>query len=354
MDFNALITTFSSYAPSASTFLAQTIVSAFISAMFSNQSAKKVAIYETKADFLNQIIYDLQRDNVITATEYLKCKNLADIAKLADAARARQTKRTQTETFHDGDRPSYNFDWFWRFFERAGYASNEDMKKLWASVLNGEIDHSGQFSYKAIETLFHMSCTEAEVFKDMAQYSFNTPYGECLLPSSGELYDNYDVTSPCVVSGESDIYAVLAAAYGITNEKIMYLDEYGLLSSMLTVSSFSVTHDPIFITNDHYAIEIRLKETSNLESLEFEVCGHRFSSVARQLFAVIEDEPSLNCFLDYARLIARRYPEMDIKVFKIVTIDKSDLIIDDSIDLLHDPSGDIKTRLQSLGYFDLV
>ena len=354
MEFNDLITAFSSYVPATSSFLAQTIVSAFISAMFSHRADKKTIIHGAKVDFLNQIISELHRDNVITATEYLKCKNLADIAKLADKGRERRKKRMSDSTFEGGDRPAYDFDWFWRFFERAGYASNEDMKKLWASVLNEEIDHSGQFSYKAIETLFHMSPTEANVLKEMAQYSFNTPYGECLLPASEELYDNYDVTSPCVVDGQSDIYSVLAAAYGITNEKIMYLDEYGLLSSMLNVSSFSITRDPIFITNDYYAIVICLKEASNLDSLEFEVCGHRFSSVARQLFAVIDDEPSFSSFLDFARLIERRYSELDIKVYRIISIDRDELVLEDSTDYLHDSSYDTNTRLQTLGQFDCI
>lgn len=355
MDFNALIAAYSSCDPAAYSFLAQTIVSAFISAMFSFRSDKKVVMYQAKVDFINQMVDELKKDNAITATDYLKCKNLSDIAKLVDNARAKQSKEKPNQTSHDENQPAYDFDWFWRFFERAGYASNEDMKKLWAAVLKGEIDHSGQFSYKAIETLFHMSPIEANVFRDMAQYSFNTPFGECLLPSSEELYDNYDVTSPCVVDGKSDIYSILAAAYGITNEKIMYLDEYGLISSMVTECSFTITHDPFLITNDNYAIVIQLKDSCNLESLEFDVCGHRFSSVARQLFAVLEDEPSLNCFLDFARLIERRYSEMDIKVFEIVTIDGEEgLVVDDAIDYLHDPNYNSITRLQLIEDFDIV
>lgn len=354
MDFNSLIATFSSYFPSASTFIAQTLVSAFISVMFSNRSDKKVAIYGAKADFLNQIIVDLHSNNMLTATEYLKCKNLSDIAKLADEARAKQKEKQDNEKDKETGTQTHDFDWFWRFFERAGYASNEDMKKLWAAVLNGEIDHSGQFSYKAIETLFHMSPVEARVFKEMAQYSFITPFGECLLPSSEESFDSHDVTSPCAVDGESDMYAVLAAAYGITNEKIMYLDEYGLLSSLLSNSSFSVTHEPLFITNDYYAIQLQLKDSCDLESLEFDVCGHRFSSVARQLFAVIEDKPSFNCFLDYARLIERRYSEMDVKVFQIVAFENGDILIEDSFDYLHNTEYENNTRLQLLGEFSLA
>ena len=82
---------------------------------------------------------------------------------------------------------------------------------------------------------------------------------------------------------------------------------------------------------------------SDFESLEIEVCGHRFSSVARQLFAVIEDEPSLSCFLDYARLIERRYSMVAVKVYKIV-----------SVDYLHDENADCYSRLQNLGQFNFV
>ena len=81
----------------------------------------------------------------------------------------------------------------------------------------------------------------------------------------------------------------------------------------------------------------------------------RLVDVARQLFAVLEDEPSLSFFLDYARLIERRYSEMDIKVFKVVAISEEDgLVIEDSLDYLHDPSSNSKTRLQLIGDFTIA
>lgn len=51
MEFNDLITAFSSYVPATSSFLAQTIVSAFISAIFSHRSDKKTIIHGAKVDF---------------------------------------------------------------------------------------------------------------------------------------------------------------------------------------------------------------------------------------------------------------------------------------------------------------
>lgn len=54
------------------------------------------------------------------------------------------------------------------------------------------------------------------------------------------------------------------------------------------------------------------------------------------------------------RLIEQRYSEMDVKVFKIISIDKDGISLEDSVDYLHDTSIDIETRLHSLGQFDLA
>lgn len=123
---------------------------------------------------------------------------------------------------------------------------------------------------------------------------------------------------------------------------------------MLTTFSFNVTHDPILITNDNYAIEISLKDGCLLDSLTFDVCGHRLSSVARQLLAVVDDKPSVDFILDYARLIEKRFSEMDVRVFSIILINKDEITIEDSIDLLHDPSSNAKTRFQSFDEFTLA
>ena len=108
MDFNSMITTFSSHVPIDATFLAQTIVSAFISAMFANPFDKKVVIHEAKVGFLTEIITDLHKSNAITATEFLKCKNLADIAKLADDARAKRGEKIFDDSSYSWSRPEYD------------------------------------------------------------------------------------------------------------------------------------------------------------------------------------------------------------------------------------------------------
>lgn len=213
---------YNSLPPGTVPFIAQTLVSAFITAFFSYKSDKKIVFETAKATYLCGQVEELRKEGMVSETEFLKCKNLTQIAKLADKARDERKGRTKNNKTNAGN-TNYDFDWFWRFFERAGYASNEDMQKLWASVLNAEIDYGGQFSYKAIETLFVMGPHVANVFMEYSVVSFTTPYGECLVPASGELYENYDVRRPVVVEGESDIFSALAAAYSITNERTMYL-----------------------------------------------------------------------------------------------------------------------------------
>ena len=343
---------YNSLPPGTVPFIAQTLVSAFITAFFSYKSDKKIVFETAKATYLCGQVEELRKEGMVSETEFLKCKNLTQIAKLADKARDERKGRTKNNKTNAGN-TNYDFDWFWRFFERAGYASNEDMQKLWASVLNAEIDYGGQFSYKAIETLFVMGPHVANVFMEYSVVSFTTPYGECLVPASGELYENYDVRRPVVVEGESDIFSALAAAYSITNERTMYLDEYGLLSSMLTVCTFTISHEPFFISNDCHAIELTLKENSKLEELT-EITGHRFTSVARQLFCVIDEKPSLGFLIDFAILLQKRYSELEVHVYEVVEIGQDgSLSIEDEVDYLTIPDYIEKSKIAELWNVDL-
>lgn len=346
MDFNSLIVAITSGFPNAVSSTAEILVEAFIFAMFAKHGDKKNAAHSVKANVLEDFIAELYKDNKITGTDLVKCTNLAAIAKLADKKRAEQ--EASTKVHEPNASQTYDFEWFLRFFERAGYATKEEMQNLWASVLNGEINNRGSFSYKAIETLFHMSVNEANLFDEMARYSIVTPYAECMLPCSSELYANYDTATPVIQSGHSDIYSILAAAYGINNERVQSLIESGLLSSLLTTSNFVVGHDPIYITNDQHALSLNLKSGLTYDGIEIDVCGYRFTSVARQLFGVMHTDMSLSFFLDFARLIERRYSEIEVHVYNITSIDENGFELDEEYDYLVDSQSLDYTKLQEL------
>ena len=134
----------------------------------------------------------------------------------------------------------------------------------------------------------------------------------------------------------------------------MYLDEYGLISSMLTVSTFRISHDSFYISNDCYVIELKLKDNLQLEELTIEITGHRFTSVARQLFCVIDEKPSLGFLIDFAILLQKRYSELEVHVYEVVGIDQDgSLSIEDGVDYLTVPDCIEKSKISELRDVDL-
>ena len=61
-------------------------------------------------------------------------------------------------------------DWTARFFTGAQDISSDQMRKLWAKVLAGEVKRPGSFSLRCLETMRNISGREAEVFEKAAGY----------------------------------------------------------------------------------------------------------------------------------------------------------------------------------------
>jgi hypothetical protein len=64
-------------------------------------------------------------------------------------------------------------DWVARFFGSAQDVSNEDMQKLWARILAGEVVKPGTFSLRTLEVLKNLSQREAERFQEAASMVSN-------------------------------------------------------------------------------------------------------------------------------------------------------------------------------------
>lgn len=64
--------------------------------------------------------------------------------------------------------------WINRFFASVADISDEDLQKLWAKVLAGEIKQPKSYSLRALETLKNLSKYEAELFQYIAPYVIST------------------------------------------------------------------------------------------------------------------------------------------------------------------------------------
>ena len=64
-------------------------------------------------------------------------------------------------------------DWTARFFDNAKDVSNEEMQKLWAKLLAGEVERPGSASLRTLSILREMTQKEAELFARAVNYIFS-------------------------------------------------------------------------------------------------------------------------------------------------------------------------------------
>ena len=63
-----------------------------------------------------------------------------------------------------------NHDWIARFFEYVQDVSDEDVRRIWARILAGEVRHQGGVSLRTLSILRNLSREEAEFFAEAMQY----------------------------------------------------------------------------------------------------------------------------------------------------------------------------------------
>ena len=327
------------------------ITGGFITAMFLRGNTRRQEFEKIKLGKMNEAINDLVDSRELTLTELMKCRNLLKIAKMADEEYAKENKRIKTES------PTFDFDWFLRFFESAGNISNEDMQKLWAKVLCEEYKKPNSHSYRALEKLYHLSKNEALLFKECADFRIETPYNEVFVLSSEETFSKDDSNinlDEFVVDEASDWIQIITVAYKLSHEKLTLLEECGILSSILVTSHLSIEkEEPTHLFNSTAIIEIRLAERCKYEELAFDIIGFRFTDSAIQLFPVIESKPKIEFVLDIARLIEHYNPDFIVRVYEVFDIDEEGCYIyDDDIDILHSEEYSGYTELPDLNQLD--
>ena len=228
-------------------------------------------------------------------------------------------------------------DWFVRFFESAGSISDQDMQDLWARILNEEIQKAGKFSFRTLDVFFKMDKDEILAFQYCAKNKLISPYGEYFLLNSDEALvpDDDNMGYGLAITEESDISSIMAATYNINSNVIRLLEGAELLSTMLTTSDFIINEKPISIYNGIATILLNLKSDCGFTDFRFELTGFRFSYSAIELFSIVNEPESLSFILDYARLIERQYPFLDVRVYKKIKDGDIDYIYDDTLDILH-------------------
>lgn len=86
-----------------------------------------------------------------------------------------------------------NEDWVTRFFNNAQDVSDEDMQKLWARVLSGEIKKPNSYSLRTLEFLKNLTKDEAKIFNKLSDYVISSELGYFVVDASKQM-DDYKVS----------------------------------------------------------------------------------------------------------------------------------------------------------------
>lgn len=101
-----------------------------------------------------------------TATEAARHEvNSAKAVLFAEELLANDTQEPTGRTIDE--------DWLFAWREYAGRVSNEDLQRLWGSVLAGEIKSPGRHSVRTLEFLRGLSRPEAELIAQLARFVVN-------------------------------------------------------------------------------------------------------------------------------------------------------------------------------------
>ena len=213
-----------------------------------------------KLDNLKELTQILLKEGELSTNDFLKMKNLIEIADIADKHFMNQNpNKASKESFQN-----INWDWMMRFFDAVGNISDKELHVLWAKILAGELSKNNSFSLRAIDILKNFSVEDARNYHKICNHSFES--GNNVFIPSDEMFRNYA---------------------DITFEDILALDDLGLVNSSSFALSYSCNKlsTSILEQNDRLVLVVN----NNSDSLEtYGIMANRFTALGKELRSTME------------------------------------------------------------------
>ena len=108
-------------------------------------------------------VLEIDRDGISQRIEFQEEKRQANITSVVREAAADLGDKQVPA--HEPDP-----DWTARFFDGVQDVSSEDMRKIWAKILSGEVEEPGRTSLRTLSILRDMSQSDAEAFSALMEY----------------------------------------------------------------------------------------------------------------------------------------------------------------------------------------
>lgn len=110
-----------------------------------------------------QGVLETSPEGITQRIQYQERKRQANIFSVVQEAAQELGKKDVAQ--HEPDH-----DWAARFFASVQDVSSEDMRKIWAQILAGEVEKPGTTSLRTLATLRNLTSSEAEAFSEIARY----------------------------------------------------------------------------------------------------------------------------------------------------------------------------------------
>ena len=108
-------------------------------------------------------VLEIGADGIAQRIEFQEKKRQANIVSVVQDAAAELGGKEVPDREPDPD-------WTARFFDGVKDVSSEDMRKIWTSILAGEVESPGRTALRTLDVLRNMTREEAEIFKSACDF----------------------------------------------------------------------------------------------------------------------------------------------------------------------------------------
>lgn len=230
---------------------------------------------------------EITRDDITQRIEFQERKRLANVRSVLQNAAIELDDKEVPD--HEPDH-----DWTARFFESVQDISSEEMQRLWAKILSGEVQSPGDTSLRTLETLRNMSKIDAEIFSDACNFVFLPlqEQGRGLIIRGDKYGKNFDP---------------------IRYAKLLHLQDCGLLLIEQTV--YNIVSNTLFFQYQHLLLKV--SKNKNTDS-KVQIPVVTLTRAGTELYRIVQ--PKL-C-MDYLRYFAELIESKDCQLFSTQIINR--------------------------------
>ena len=234
--------------------------------------------------------------------------NLDEISVIAaDELKKKQYDNSTGQQADSETENSIDDDWFNIFEKEASQKNSEDMQRRFGRVLAGEIEKPGSYSIKTLKTLGELDQKAAISFKKL-----------CSMCIAFEYLTNKRILDARVISFEGGLVQDVPGKYSLSCYEIDVLREYRLIGSTqnymypynLCIQSLNNMRPQPF---RHQGKDWFFDPFDPIQ--EFRFSGLSFSTVGRELFRIVDQDP----MPEYTKVLKKFFADQKLIMVEVPT-----------------------------------